>query len=199
MRSGDAKPIEQRLQENSVLTESGCIEWTKCRDKDGYGRITVGSRTDSSRRTMQVHVLAWTHINGSVPEGMLVCHTCDNPPCLELSHLFLGTNADNMRDMSEKGRGRGQSKTECLRGHEYTPENTLIKPNGTRACRQCGNERRNTGIGSGIANRKLTPDQVLEIRSFYGLVTQRELANHYGVSPRTINLAAMGYSYREIA
>lgn len=201
MRPNQAKPLMQRLLENSNLieTEKGCIEWAKACDKDGYGRIRVGSRSDGSRKSMRVHVLAWILENGDVPDGLFVCHICDNPPCWEISHLFLGTAEDNMRDMSNKGRGRGQSQTECIYRHEYTPKNTLIKPNGTRSCRRCANERCNKGIGSGICNRKLTADQVREIRSLYGLITQKELAEKYGVTSRVIKMAAIGQSYREVA
>jgi len=48
----------------------------------------------------------WEEANGPIPDGMGVLHHCDNPPCKNLDHLFLGTQKDNMRDMEEKGRGR---------------------------------------------------------------------------------------------
>ena len=52
------------------------------------------------------HRLAWTLINGKIPKGLFVLHTCDNPPCVRPSHLFLGTQKDNVLDMETKGRGR---------------------------------------------------------------------------------------------
>jgi hypothetical protein len=58
-------------------------------------------------KRVAVHRLAWEFSNGEIPQGMFVCHRCDNPKCFEVSHLFLGTAADNMADKIAKGRGRG--------------------------------------------------------------------------------------------
>src|SRR6185436_8652420 len=92
--------------------------------------------------------IAWTEANGPIPNGMQVLHRCDNPPCVNPAHLFLGTQTDNMRDMTAKGRRRGgyiesnsyqANKTHCLRGHEFTPDNTYV--HGGRHCRACRKER----------------------------------------------------------
>jgi hypothetical protein len=83
-------------------------------------------------------MLAW----GPVPPGKIVRHTCDNPPCVNPLHLMNGTSADNSRDMVLRGRTRpwNEGKTHCIRGHEFTPENTLTW--GTkRACRTCKQKR----------------------------------------------------------
>lgn len=73
---------------------NGCIEWTGCRGKRGYGRY----------RSQAAHRVAYERANGPIPAGMVVCHTCDNPPCVNPEHLWLGTIADNNRDMVEKQR-----------------------------------------------------------------------------------------------
>ena len=73
-----------------------CWPWTGGGDR--YGKIKV------RRMSVSAHRFAWQVANGPIPDGMSVLHTCDNPPCCNPSHLFLGTNSDNMRDMVTKGR-----------------------------------------------------------------------------------------------
>lgn len=83
-----------------VLHPSGCHRWTGA-SLDGYG-IFMKKRA---------HRYAWERVHGPIPPGMLVCHHCDNPGCVNVDHLFLGTHADNYNDMKRKGRanvyGRG--------------------------------------------------------------------------------------------
>lgn len=78
----------------------GCIEWTGLKNVKGYGR-----RQGYKGREWFAHRAAWDEQVGSIPEGMLVLHRCDNPPCCNTDHLFLGTHEDNMHDMVNKGRG----------------------------------------------------------------------------------------------
>ena len=118
---------------------SGCWLWDGALTRDGYGQVRI--RNVNHR----VHRLVWEESFGPIPEGMLICHTCDIPTCGNPSHLFLGTPQDNTRDMMAKGRFKGRSwlnaqKTHCPKGHEYTERNTMTF-NGMRSCRQCMNER----------------------------------------------------------
>lgn len=90
--------IAQRLAHYSVRAPNGCLEWTGARTPDGYGWLYVGGRPRFAHR------LSWEEANEPIPDGMLVCHHCDNPPCIDDAHLFLGTIADNNADRGRKGR-----------------------------------------------------------------------------------------------
>lgn len=94
-------PLEASLVRDR---ESGCLLWTAGRSGSGYGYL--GNK--------RVHVLVWEKAHGPVPPGMFVCHKCDVRRCAELSHLFLGTHKENMRDMVRKGRSAK------LRGVEHS-------------------------------------------------------------------------------
>ena len=137
----DNRPIEKRFFPRLVERPNGCLEWIGCTDHK-YGSLKV------HKVAWRAHRLAWTLAYGDIPTGMLVLHTCDNPPCCNPDHLWLGTQADNVRDKVSKGRQGTNSnarKTHCKRGHEFTPENTFLKSpasRGLRECRTCRQERK---------------------------------------------------------
>jgi hypothetical protein len=81
----------------------GCWEWTARRHRKGYGQFTM-DRGGSRWTTVAAHRVAWELTHGPIPEGQLVCHRCDNPPCCNPEHLFLGTTSDNVVDSVVKGR-----------------------------------------------------------------------------------------------
>ncbi len=78
--------------------------------KGGHGQIVIGTRGKHGTGILiGSHRLAWILTNGPIPDEMCVCHKCDNPPCCNPSHLFLGTALENFDDMRRKGRARGGS------------------------------------------------------------------------------------------
>ena len=78
--------------------ELPCIEFAGYRDEKGYGRQTINGVSDRAHRH------AYRKHHGPIPKGMVVRHTCDNPPCIRKEHLVLGTQLDNMRDAVERNR-----------------------------------------------------------------------------------------------
>ena len=83
-----------------VAREGECLLFTGHKDECGYGRIF------RDRKLVRLHREVWARDNGSVPEGMVVMHTCDKPACIEPTHLRVGKQADNIADMDAKGRRR---------------------------------------------------------------------------------------------
>lgn len=108
------KPIEERLLESCLRCDTtGCFLYTGHLDRYGYGQISQDGKTRS------VHKIAWELKNGPVPDGMEVCHTCDekypidskeNRRCCEITHLYLGTRKENAERMSQLGRWKGGAK-----------------------------------------------------------------------------------------
>lgn len=137
LRRGDAPPTggmtQRKAAGNAVSTErGGCVLWIRAAVK-GYGIKWI------RRRMVLVHRLSWSLEHGPIPAGMFVLHRCDIPACFNVEHLFLGTQADNLADMTRKGRRRNQNngKTHCIWGHPFDEANTRRDSDGNRHCRQC--------------------------------------------------------------
>ena len=94
--------LDQRVDYNP---STGCLEWVKGKDRDGYGQCH-GSRIAKQHGVTRAHQLAYIDFFGPYNKSLFVCHKCDNPSCVTPTHLFLGTAHDNNHDMIQKGRAK---------------------------------------------------------------------------------------------
>lgn len=102
--------LAKRLAHHTAPPDlNGCTLWSGYTQASGYGAISWKGRM------IYAHRAAWTEANGPIPSGMQVCHRCDVPLCVNVDHLFLGTNADNVADMV----GKGRNKRPHLKGEEH--------------------------------------------------------------------------------
>lgn len=120
---------------------SGCWLWLDKLTRDGYGQMTY------KMKSMRAHRWSYSIHVGPIPNGLLVCHKCDTPACVNPKHLFVGTVKDNTEDMIKKGRGLNNKPT-CKYGHQLSGNNLLnTKRVGVtgfkwRYCKLC-NQRKN--------------------------------------------------------
>lgn len=99
------EPIEKRFWKyTEKLTDSECWNWLGSKQTNGYGRITT--TIEGTQYFIVASRLSWEIHYGKIPINALVCHTCDNPSCVNPNHLFLGTHSDNTKDMHQKKRHR---------------------------------------------------------------------------------------------
>lgn len=85
---------------SKVARSEGCWLWTGTRHKEGYGML----RVPGDRSYKRAPRIAWLLTYGEIPDGMLIRHTCDNPPCVRPSHLLVGSTVDNVGDKVSRGR-----------------------------------------------------------------------------------------------
>ena len=126
--------LQERLYRQLVRQPNGCLTWTGCTNDFGYGVTWFNGKV------LYAHRVAWALVNGPIPKGLHILHSCDNPPCCEPAHLRADTQAANNADMRAKGRQRTngfENKTHCPARHPYDEANTYVMANGGRSCRAC--------------------------------------------------------------
>lgn len=160
-------------------TDSGCWDWLGQRSQEGYGRLGE----------VFAHRLAYEAFRGPIPPGMYVCHTCDNPPCCNPDHLFIGTNADNVRDSMSKGRWPASS------GRHWAHLRPELAPRGERHGSRTHPDRVARGERHGHA--RLTEAQVRLIRT-PGSGSAEELAARFGVTKNAVYMARNGTTWKAV-
>jgi len=96
------------LIKKGSFSKKGCFEWNGCCDKDGYGYTTFSPF--GKKIQYKVHRLIYVLLIGEIPANMFICHSCDNPKCFNINHLFLGTPKDNSSDRDRKKHGSLQNQ-----------------------------------------------------------------------------------------
>ena len=156
---------KQRLafSKKQILRPSGCIEWVGSKNSDGYGRFWASGKVRGAHR------VAYAVAFGRFPDGQHVLHRCDNPSCVNPSHIFTGSHSDNMRDMYSKGR-------------KPTPFEFIWAAKRTK----CGDKN---------PHAALSWSDVRQIRE--SSATNNQLAERFGVTSTNIRLIRANKTWKE--
>lgn len=167
--------VSQYIRENYVpVPESGCWLWLGNWTQNGYGAVKHSGRwlTGAHRLFYELH-------RGPIPDGLLVCHKCDTPVCVNPEHLFLGTHADNVHDKVRKGRHK-----------------IRIRPTGAPRPKV---RRESVRKGSQVATSKLTEADVYRMRQLRAEGrTFASLADQFGVDKKTAIRACKGKQWLHV-
>lgn len=173
-RTFGGKPT--RAAEIKIMLESHgnsdlCLVWPHKLHEHGYGLCHFAGKE------WRVHRLAYLIIHGELDDDIFVLHSCDNPPCFNGKHLFVGTQADNLADMRKKGRGS--------HGVNPNPPRGLPRPDlwGEKSVRA-----------------KLTTEKVLQILKYLDMgCTQQTLADEFGVNQTLISAIKRGITWKHLS
>ena len=170
-------PLGERFWSGVNMSGDGCWPWTRTKNTAGYGMIK------SAGTPRLAHRVAWELTNGPIPKGKQVCHKCDNPICVRPTHLFIGSQSENIRDMDRKGRRPKRPNAKMPTGDDHwRRRNPELGARGERA-----------------GGSKLNAEQVTEIRRRYAEgATLHQLGDEFGVSFTNIHMVVTRRTWRHI-
>jgi hypothetical protein len=183
---------ECRVRETGAAFAAGsdCWEWPKSLNpQTGYGQLSMWA--EGKRILLTAHRVSYRAFIGEIPEGMLVCHTCDNRKCFNPAHLFVGTQTDNMSDCSNKGRFPKKKPSAGISWQKRYPEKVkrgamhhlTIDP----SCLPRGTQHHNA---------KVTEADVREIRA--SKETGSALAKRLGLTDSSVSSIRCGHTWKHV-
>jgi len=176
--------IASKIANNITIDENGCHIWNGSKLKGGYGNL------NSSIGIIQTHRFMYFYANGEIKDGYVVCHKCDNTSCCNPNHLFVGTQADNMRDCVKKNRNLKTIEQSRINGRKTIAENSKKRKYEDMVA---------TAIKNARKKRTLKDDVVLKIKEdILSGYNCSQIARMNNTTSGIVHFIKTGQTYKDI-